>query len=169
MSLFYNVNGKNKRIPELGEANIGQNYFDYVEEKGGADTLLYNGELLPSLRGGGQLIGVDNHRGRSRIIINFMSECFTTYGENILVREIWDQHRTFVCTVSDDMNEIWGSMDKKKYPDDILYAVTYSYICALSVSDTPIEIESERVKTKLVYELKRDRNGNLTRVPVKKR
>lgn len=170
--MYYNVEQNKKRIPELVECNVGQNYMDYVESKGDKHSIVYNAELMESLQGGGMLKGIDNHRGRNRIIINYLHELIITYGDRIYIREFWDQLRTFVVTMTDKGNETWGSVDKRNYPDDVLFAVVYSYICALSVGKTPVNLEEFKTSdsnTRYRYVLKRSKDGSLYREQVKQK
>jgi hypothetical protein len=168
--LYYNTTPNKKRIRELVEGNVGQNYMDYVELKGDKHSVLYNTELIESLQGGGMNKGIDNHRGRNRIIINYLHELLVTYGDRIYIRDIWDQLRTFVVSMTDKGNETWGSVDKRNYPDDVLFAVVYSYICALSVGREPVNIEEVKTsETNVRYRhvLKRNPDGTLYRQQVK--
>ena len=77
---------------------------------------------------------------------------------------IFNQLRTFVCKVSDSGVTKWGTSDSRKFQDDALFALVFSYICSLAfVHKEPknMEIEGNSVRTE--HQLVRDRNGNLTR------
>ena len=175
LGIYYRNEGED-RCKELLEANIGTTYADYVESKGYYNSLVYRTELPEYLRGGAHLIGIDNRgRGsgtnnRSRMIVNKMHEMISAFGNRIFIETFWRQMKTFVCTITDRGNEVWGTTDKRKYPDDVPFGMTFAYICSLCYEHlVPENFEAEQSRFKVRYELRRDGNGNLTRVPVKKR
>ncbi len=166
LSLYYGQEDKGVfgRCKELVECNIGTAYCDYVELKGFYNSLVYRTELPDAMRGGSSLIGIDNRGPRTRFIINKMFECFQAYGSRFCIDDIFIQLRTFVCTVTASGNETWGTADKRKYHDDVLFAVVFSYICSLSYAHIePKEINSSKESIKISYQIYRDKYGNLGR------
>jgi len=170
LGLYYDTN-KTTDVKELLEANIGLAYANYKELKGYWHSMLVNSELPPSLQSGnGSSVGVDNKGTRNRVIINYMTELFTSFGERIYIDTPFEQLKTFVCNITRSGNETWGSLDKKFYDDDVLFAVTYAYISAISkITLLPIEKSKDIIKNKYSYELKYDKNWNLTRAMVSAR
>lgn len=170
LSLYYNTTDRTNRCKELVESNIGTAYIDYVDSKGFYDSLVYRTELPEYMQGGGAIIGIDNRSARTRFIINKMFEFISAYGERICIDIFFTQLRTFVCTVTDKGNETWGTSDKRKYHDDVLFAAVFAYICSLSYEHLPPkEIKSEEDKYIVRHELVRGNDGMLTRREVRKR
>jgi len=168
--LYYNTSEKLNRPKELVESNIGTAYIDYVDSKGFYDSLVYRTELPIYFQGGGHTIGIDNRSARTRFIINKMFEFIQAYGDRVCIDVFFIQLRTFICTVTASGNETWGTADKRKYHDDVLFAVVFAYICSLSYSDLiPKEIKSDADRYKTVYKLVRGGDGNLTRQEVRKK
>jgi hypothetical protein len=155
---------------ELVESNIGTPYFDYKENKGFHNSLVQRTELPDFLKGGSQLYGIDNRgsnsTSRGKFIITRMSEVITTYGERFFFKEIFSQLRTFVCTINDKGNESWGVTDTRKFDDDVLFGLVFSYICADAYSHRECkDISSESNRFKIIHKIVRDKDGNLRRVP----
>lgn len=171
LGLYYGASeGKKERVKELVESNIGMAYIDYVDTKGFYDSLVYRTELPPYMQGGSNTEGIDNRGARTRFIINKMFEFIQAYGDNIWIDTFFLQLRTFICTVSEKGNETWGTADKRKFHDDVLFSVVFSYICSLSYEHlTPYEVKSEDDKYVIKYELYRDSSGNLNRRPIKQK
>lgn len=166
MGLYYGANME--PIKELVESNIGTAYFDYVDQKGLYNSLVQRTELPEIMQGGSGLYGIDNRGLRNEFIINKLIEVLLLYGNNFYFPVIYDQLRTFVCTVNEKGNKSWGVTDTRKYDDDVLFALVFSYICALSYSHrTPYDVNSESVKPKVRYKVKRDRDGKLYRQQVR--
>lgn len=137
LGLYYDTRDVKVGIPELIEANIGTAYMDYKEDKGFERSIVQRTELPNYLAGGGSLYGIDNKGNRTRFIISKMTEVVTAFGDKFCLPEIFHQLRTFSCTVTDKGNETWGTVDKRKFHDDILFGLVFSYICAISYSHRP--------------------------------
>lgn len=171
--LYYDATktgAKKVGIKELVESNVGTAYVDYQESKGFFDSLVYRTELPQIIQGGGQEVGIDNKGNRNKFIINKMFELLVSYGDRFYIPTIFEQLRTFVCTITASGNETWGVDDKRKHHDDVLFAITFAYICSLSYDHLePKEITSESQKYKKKYKLVRDGNGKLTRMYVQEK
>jgi len=169
-SMYYHTGEKSGRIKELVESNIGTAYIDYVDTKGYYDSLVWRTELPDYMQGGGHTIGIDNRAARTRFIINKMFEFIQAYGDRVCIDVFFIQLRTFQCTVTQSGQETWGTADKRKYHDDVLFSTVFAYICSLSYSHLiPKEIKSESDRFRMGSELYRDANGNLNRRTVRKR
>jgi len=167
MGLYFDTM-KEGCIKELVESNIGTAYFDYKESKGFWQSLVHRTELPDFMQGGSSLYGIDNRAQRNRFIINKLYEVLSAYGDRIYFQKPFEQLRTFVCTVTEKGNETWGVTDTRKFNDDVLFGLVFSYICALSYSHrTPINVESDSYSVRVEHRLIRDSRGKLTRVPVK--
>lgn len=167
-NLYYNASDRLKMIPTLVEANIGQAFVDYADYKGLINSFVMRTELPQILQGGQNIIGLDNRGNRNRVIINKMYELFSSFGDRIYIREYFEQLRTFTCTTTTSGQDTWGTSDKRKYFDDMLFSGTFAYICSLCYDHLePREIKSESDKYVIRYPLTRDRNGNLTRTATK--
>lgn len=170
LSMYYNTSEKPGRIKELIESNIGTAYIDYVDTKGYYDSLVWRTELPDYMQGGSAIIGIDNRASRTRFIINKMFEFIQAYGEHVCIDVFFIQLRTFTCTVTNSGQETWGTADKRKYHDDVLYSTVFAYICSLSYAHlVPKEIKSESDKYIMGTELYRDQDGNLNRREVRRK
>lgn len=170
LSMYYHAGNKPGRVKELVEANIGTAYIDYVETKGYYDSLVWKTELEGPMQGGGHTIGIDNRAARTRFIINRIFEFIQAYGDRVCIDTFFIQLRTFQCTVTASGQETWGTADKRKYHDDVLFAVVFAYICSLSYSHLiPKEIKGDSDRYRNVSELYRDSTGHLSRRTVRKR
>ena len=169
LGIYYDVESNHKvGTKDLLESNIGKAYQQYCEYKGFGRALVLKSELPSSFQGGGQEVGVDNRGARTRFIINNISELIELYGNNIYIEDFWIQLGTFVCTISDAGNETWGVQDKREFHDDVLFSTVFSYICAKSFEfRPPINKLKKQDRERVKYELQRDGDGNLIRVPVK--
>lgn len=169
-SMYYHAGDRPGRIKELVESNIGTAYIDYVDTKGYHDSLVWRTELPDYMQGGSAPIGIDNRAARTRFIINKMFEFIQAYGDRVCIDVFFIQLRTFQCTVTANGTETWGTADKRKYHDDVLFAVVFAYICSLSYTHLiPKEIKGENDKYRTVSELYRDSSGNLSRREVRKK
>lgn len=171
LGIYYKTN--NQDVKELVESNIGQSYTQYKEQKGYGNSLTLNYELPPYLQNKTAInegIGIDNRGLRNQAIINKMHELIVSYGDRIYFPDFFMQLKTFVCEVSDRGKEMWGPSNRKYFRDDILFAATFSYICAeLCYPElVPENIEDRKKKIALDYSLKYDENWNLVRVPTRK-
>lgn len=162
--LYY---GQHSECPELIESNIGTAYIDYIDYKGFYNELIYKTQLPDLLQGGQAMIGIDNRGIRNRNIINKLYEFILAYGDRIYFLPFFAQLRTFTCSVTDAGSETWGTVDKRRYHDDILFSVVYAYICSLCYDGDPKNHSVESEKYYTTHEITMDRNGNLTRVPIK--
>jgi len=173
LKIYYDINrtGDNKvGVKELVESNVGTAYVDYQEMKGMFNSLVYKTELPHMISGGGHEIGIDNKGNRNKFIINKLFELLISHGDNFYLPVIFEQLRTFTCTITKAGNETWGVAEKRKHHDDVLFAIVFAYICSLCYEHLePKELTSESQKYKKDYKLTRDSNGRLTRKFVTKR
>jgi len=170
LGLYFNIDGHVNGIPELVEANIGTAYTDFVDYNGYERTMVYQNELPTAFRGGGQLIGVDNKGRRAEFIIARLKELVSLYHQNFFFLEIFQQLRTFSCSLTASGAAVWKVSDKRRYKDDVLYAIVFAYICSLCYDNRePKRLESVNDRYVTKHELVRGSDGGLTRVAVKKR
>ena len=133
LGLYYNTApGINLGVKELVEANIGTNYTDYKEMKGFFESLVFNSQLPSKVTGGTRLIGIDNKGNRTDAIIDYMTELIRTYHDRFYIAEIFVQLSTFIQDRSKMGKETWRAMNLSMHYTDVLYAITYAYICRLS-------------------------------------
>jgi hypothetical protein len=175
LGLYYDTRIVKKGVPELVESNRGTSYTQYRENKALSDEMVLNFQLPFYLQNQTTInegVGIDNKGIRSTAIINRMDEMYRTYGDKFYIPVQFEQLKTFVCTVSERGKEMWGPMNKKHFKDDVLYASTFSYICAeLCFPElVPENIEAEAKKPKrVVFQTTYDSNWNLVRVPVRQK
>jgi hypothetical protein len=169
LGLYFNVDNAVNGVPELLEANIGTAYADFVEYMGYERTLVYKDELPDAFRGGGQLIGIDNKGKRAEFIIARLKEFISLYHKNLYFLSIFQQLRTFSCTLTASGAAVWSVTDKRRYKDDVLYAVVFAYICSLCYDNRePKKLAGVEEKYITTYDLVRGDDG-LTRVPRRKK
>ena len=168
-TIYYDTQN-NKGISELVERNIGLAYKNYRETKGYINSLMINSELDPYFQSGSPYdVGVDNKGNRTRQIINKLGECLNLFGDNLYIETIFNQLMTFTCTIGRQGTEIWGSVDKRYYMDDSLFALVYAYMAAQSMRKQPVKItDTPSYNTKVEYELAYDKDYNLYHKAVKK-
>ncbi|PHS03983.1 MAG: hypothetical protein COA88_14625 [Kordia sp.] len=161
LGLYYSKPGT-MAVKELVESNIGLAYIDYKDNKGFYDSLVYRTELPEYMQGGNSAEGIDNRGARTRMIINKMFEFLDAFGDRMWIDIAFKQLRTFVCKVTNNGTETWGTIDTKKYDDDVLFAIVFAYICSLCYEHTPPkERESELKSFNVSRVLSRDNDGGL--------
>lgn len=169
MGLYFNVEDSESGIPELVEANIGTAYIDYVDHLGYYRSLVHQTELPDAFQGGGQVIGIDNKGRRTEFIISRMKEAITLLNDKIYYLQIFQQLRTFSCTMTPTGGTTWGVMDKRRYKDDVLFAFVFAYICSLCYDREPRKLGVTDDKYVVTYDEVIGADGNLTRLPRRKR
>lgn len=170
LGMYYSPE-RGRCVKELVEANIGSTYRDYKDEKGHFYSMVLNSELPISMQSSyGNLTGLDNRAGRTRLIISRLHELASTFGDRIYIDTFWQQLKTFTCKISDSGNEKWESIDKKYYKDDVVFSQAFAYICSLSYEHIkPVEVgNSENKKYKTRWELVREKDYSLVRKPVRR-
>src|SRR5690606_14591687 len=96
--------------------------------------------------------GVDNRGTRTDFIIGRLQELLYTYGDRIYFDDVFRQLRYFTCVVSDAGKEKWGTPDKKRHPDDLLFAIVFSYICRMCfLNKEPSNVSSEEKRYRKEY------------------
>jgi hypothetical protein len=169
LGLYFNVDSHPTGVPELLEANIGTAYADFVDHMGYERTLVYKDELPDAFKGGGQMIGIDNKGKRAEFIIARLKEFVSLYHKNLYFLVIFQQLRTFSCTLTASGAAVWSVVDRRRYKDDVLYAVVFAYICSLCYDNRePRKLEGVEEKYITTYDLVRGEDG-LTRVPRRKK
>lgn len=149
-------------VQDLVEINIGAAYCDFKESNGQRRSILHRTELPDMLSGGGSMYGIDNRGTRAKIIVNKLFELLKSNGENFYFDVIFKQLRTYACTYTEKGNEIWGVSNYKTEKDDVLYALVFSYICALSnLHKVPYNVQEAKKKSKPIRVLARNKEGNL--------
>jgi len=171
MNIYYDDVKKNG-TRELLESNRGSAYYQYIINKGYGKRVAGNFELPDYLQNKSakeNAPGIDSHGNRTTDIVNIMFSMIKLYGQNIYHDIIFNQFKTFTCTISNGGKSMWGPMNKKYFKDDALWSTTYSYICAhLCFQDIkPKNIEALKTQTKIVYKLVRGKDLKMTRVAVK--
>jgi hypothetical protein len=164
-TLYYDTH-RGIGCPEIVERNIGLAYKNYREGKGFWKNLLMNSEVATYFRSGQNYeLGIDNRGNKTRGIINKLNELFTQYGDRLYHSVIFQQLRTFVCTVTRSGTEVWSSIDKRYYFDDVLFACVYAYLCAESMNKIPKETgTADKIINVVKYSNQLDKNHRLVRV-----
>ncbi len=166
-SMYYSLQPK-KAIPELIEKNIGLAYKNYRITHNTHHQLLFNAQLLPVYQSGEKSsIGIDNKGVRNQNIIKKMQELVNNFGDKIYIPVIFEQLRTFSCNTTRSGIDRWGTIDHRYYFDDVLFAMTFSYICAESVQKTPKYLGDIENNTKTIWVNTYDSNWNMIRKQIR--
>jgi hypothetical protein len=174
LNIYYDTSINKKGIKELVESNRGTSYTQYMEEKGWGKNLVLNYELPQYLQNRTTVnegVGLDTKNVRKTIVINRMHEMIQAYGHQFYFRTIFDQLKTFVCSITATGKESWGPVNRKYFKDDVLDATVFSYICSeLCFPElTPKNLNKESNKYKHTYKIIYDKNYNQHKVFVKEK
>jgi hypothetical protein len=172
LGIYYDVEETKRGVKDLVESNRGTSYTQYKNAKGYGNEFVLNYQLPFSFQNQSaknEGIGIDNKGTRNTMIINRMYEMTAAFGDNFYFEVIFEQFKTFVCTISDRGNEIWGPMNKKYFKDDVLFALVFSYICAeLCFPElVPVNVvEEAKKRPEVKFKMGYDKDYNLVRIPV---
>lgn len=172
LGLYYDTRLEKKGIPELVESNRGTSYSEYKKNKGFGHSLVLNFQLPPKYQNKSTInegVGLDNKGARNTQIVNDMHDCIELYGDRNYFIKYWEQLKTFTCSITENGREVWGTVNKKYYRDDILFADTFAYICSeLCFPEKKPFNEKEQQKVKKIkYKTVRQSNGKLMKVQVR--
>jgi len=166
-SMYYSPD-RNKCVPELIEKNIGLAYKNYRINHNTHHQLLFNAQLLPVYQSGEKSnVGIDNKGVRNQNIIKKMQEIINVFGDKIYIPVIFEQLRTFSCNTTRSGIDRWGTIDHRYYFDDVLFSMTFSYICAESIQKTPKYLGDIENNTKIIWVNQYDSNWNMVRKQVR--
>ena len=122
------------------------------------------------VQGGARDIGLDKKGTRADAVIEYMTEVFRNYHNNIYISVFFDQLVTFAYEIKPSGKETWGPVNKLMHYDDALDAITYAYIARVACSHKKtFKLNSRVNQTRVRYKTMRDANWNLTRVAVKEK
>lgn len=175
MNIYYDTAPVKKGVKELLESNRGTAYYDFCRNVGWDDEFVLNYQLPLRMQNKTTInegVGFDKKGQRSKMHVDKLSELIELYGQNIYFKKFWGQLKTFTHKISaTGKTEEWGPINPKFFNDDILDAVTYSYICAELCFDElkPTDVEKLKSKTEIVYEMVRDSNQKMSLKAVRKR
>ena len=165
-SMYYGFD--KKPVPELIEKNIGLAYKNYRISHDSHHHLLYNAQLLPVYQSGEKSgVGIDNKGIRNDQIIKKMQEVINVFGDKIFIPTVFEQLRTFTCVTTRSGIQKWGTVDHRYYFDDVLFAITFAYICAESIQKTPKFLGDVESNMKTVWVNGYDSNWNMTRKQIR--
>jgi intein/homing endonuclease len=154
MGMFYANHGE-RSCKELVEWNQGHLYIKDFKQRMYIDqekSLVRRLELpITYLHGRQQQdYGVDMKSGRRSAAYRDLTTLLHTMkddGRNIWFHDFWTQLKTIEVETKSDDSVVWGTMDYKKFNDDLVDAVFFSELCARCYSKTPIQVEHDTPKT----------------------
>ena len=166
LTLYYDTdNFQRVGCKELIENNRAKSYHSYKVIKGFDKNVVYNAELPEYFWSNGSAWGIDNKGQRNPRIISHIREYYMNCGHLDTIDTGFLQLKTFEETLSEKKKEsVWGTKDKRRYLDDVLFADAYAYICAKAFSlKIPQNTESNEyvAKYRTVRKLSYDKRGNL--------
>jgi hypothetical protein len=162
MALYYDTSGKFQGVPELVENNIGINYRDFCEGLGFAQNFVWNKQLPLNLQGGGTPWGVNTVSKTKNVIVGSLSDVVLTYGGSFMHDVIFKQLDSYT-----QVKGTWQPVDKRMYKDDVLDALSLSYICRnvyRHLLPTRIEEDESKMNYKIKWITHRLQDGSLTRI-----
>lgn len=147
MGMFYRGAGQ-RACKELVEVNQGHKYLSFVQEWLKMEgTLVYQKELDPMYRGGGHIFGVDLKSTRKSVLLRDVVDLIDKCENRIRHYGFWSQLRTISVERGKSDQPEWGTIDSKRYNDDIPIACAWAYVCRMSFSHLrPEVIEGESAK-----------------------
>lgn len=171
LGIYYDAN-----VKELCEQNNGEPYMEWKKSLGWAKTITPSTRLPKHLRVGVQKMGLNKRGNNAKFILQEQEQMLEVYKERINCREYFVQLKTFVKKKTKEGHVKYEPENKRFYYDDVLDAVTYSYINAGCYSNLPPRFNGEestarRVINKLVMDkntwtLKRVKMYEQTKKPV---
>jgi len=172
LGIYYDERNTKEGVVELVESNRGTSYTQYRESKGYSKNMVLNYQLPFTLQNKTTIndgIGIDNKGLRNTQIINHMHSMIKYFGDRMYHEIIFEQLKTFTCSVTTGGKEVWGPMNKKYFQDDTLFSTTFSYICAeiCFPEYEPVNEMKEKSNFRIEYRTVYDKDYKLTRVPVR--
>lgn len=150
-NLYYNQNG----VVELIENNLGDFYLNFRENLGFKKNILPTAALHPTLRtNSGKWWGVSNKANTGEKIIQHLMELLDLYIDNIYIPWFFLQCKTFIekdlkSGGTNLRNTRFQAADLRYDYDDVLFAVTFAYINAMSNTKyEPRELSTQVIKKK---------------------
>ena len=146
-SLYYDQEGVTG-AKELIESNIGDMHLDFQETLGFKHKFVSNSILPQYLQTNGKWWGISNKVNTAPRIIAKTEELIEGYGDQIDVPWFWEQLKTFVekdlRSANSHRQTRYQAADFRYDYDDAIFAITFSYINAMSHAKyEPENIKSE--------------------------
>ncbi len=159
LGLYYDQNNCRNLI----ESNVGSGFMDYIDAKGYWRTIVPNNMIHAHMQtpSGGKM-GIGKRANTAKFILHKLQELCEVYAPNIWIEEFFVQLKTYVRKVTAAGNESFKVENAKYYYDDIIDAVTYSYICGQSFSHLEPYEKDKRKAKKTKYRYAYDDSFNLT-------
>lgn len=122
-----------RRMPELIESNAGQGYFDFLRANGYEHIILPNMALPRQMQASGNPDGINNKTSTRGWIVQDLVKMLELHGENIWIYWVWLQLKTFVRSTTLNAGEFAYRVNDDRFNyDDILFASSFAFTCALS-------------------------------------
>lgn len=142
-------------VKELIENNIGDGHIEFQETHGFKTRFTSNASLPDYMQNSGsKWFGIGNRTNTASHIIAKLEELIDAYSENIDVPWFWNQLKTFIekdlKNSQTHRQTRFQAADLRYDYDDSIFAITFSYINALShIKYEPVNIQSEQVASKV--------------------
>lgn len=150
------------QIRNLIEANVGSGFMDYIDSKGYWRTVVPNKMIHAHMQTpSGAKMGISKKANTAKYILHKLQELCEVYADNIWIEEFFVQLKTYVRKVTQAGNESFKVENAKYYYDDVIDAVTYSYICGQSYTHLTPQKTDEVKRNKTKYRYMYDDNYNL--------
>jgi hypothetical protein len=132
-SLYYDQENRGGCY-ELIESNIGDMHLDFQEQMGFKHKFTANATLPLYLQTQGKWFGISNKVNTAPRILAKTEEMIDGYGDQIDVPWLWEQLKTFVekdlRSANSHRQTRYQAADLRYDYDDVIFAITFSYINA---------------------------------------
>lgn len=162
-SIHYSPNGD-----WLIESNMGQNYIDYLDERGRLKNVLPNVALPRIFQiASGNIWGINNRTNTRPWIVNELIKMLELYADNIWTPRLFLELKTFIRKSKIGENDKFQVNDPRFNFDDFIFACAFAYInkCAHD-HKTPRNMLEKKIK-KPFYKLVMNKEFSLERKLVK--
>lgn len=166
MGMHYYNHGQ-AACPDLVEVNAGKGYMDFKQDPfvGLRTSLILKNQLPDLLRGGNHTYGIDNKSERKQHILDAGKSLIYAHGTRIFIRKFWSQLRTIEVTMTSEGKQRWGTIDARKYRDDVVFSSFFAYIARQCFAGRqPRRVDAANPRRKVVIVPKRNADLSISMV-----
>lgn len=164
MGMFYR-NWNQQACKEVIEANQGHKYTAFVVQwLKMENTLVRQKELHQDYWGGSHQFGADLKSTRKSVLLRDAVDLTARAGPNIKHYVYWAQLRTIRVDRGNNDQPEWGTIDTRRYNDDVVIACTWAFVCYRSFSHMQLEnMQGEESKYRMRAVWVEGRDGQIRR------
>jgi hypothetical protein len=174
MGMYYANHGQ-RACMEVFEVNKGEAYQAWKEtpQFNLTDTLWYRMALPAKYRGGQHTRGIDmknnaSHSRKSHLFLDII-RLVNEFGRNIYFYDYWTQMHNIEVNENNKTGAMeFGTMNKNKFNDDLVFAVQYAFMSSECEHEGPRELTTEVDEYHIIETMIRDPR-TLQLVPVRRK